>query len=610
MVIQHEGMPGELKIDSEEASVVVSKSLISPIGKCLARTANIPAVLVATILLVTTPVWSQNQIGLVHVTACGPQSFPSSTCTIPTTSTGNLLVVAWTSNNGGGGAVITSVADNANNVYAEAGNARAVDASANSMADVWYSKNIHSGATVVTVTPSLAGTTGTVVVWEFSGVDTLAPLDQTAVFNTQIATTTPSAAAVTTSAASEVVISVANIQGAVTGLIAGSLFSSDSIANGNGWAHLVTSTVGTYQAQWNNSVSGTYAASTVSFKAASSGSALNACDLNTDGVDNVLDVNRAVNMALALSPCAANINGPNICNIVTVQRVVNSSLPGGACIVDAASVIPTGLSCNPSSVNAPGTSSCTGTLSAAAPSGGLTLTLSSNNANAIVPSSVTAASGASTFGFTATVGSITTDQTAVLTASANGASPTASLSLTAPAQLSAVSCSPTAVGSGQTSICTVTLTKVATTATTVSLSSNVGTLSVPATLTISGAGSGAFVATAGTVGSNQTATITASLNGLSKTTTVSLTASVVSHSVTLTWVASTSANVAGYNVYRGTISGGPYATKVNPSLIAGLTYTDTAVLAGQTYYYVAKAVDTSGAESAPSTQVTAVIPTP
>jgi len=40
----------------------------------------------------------------------------------------------------------------------------------------------------------------------------------------------------------------------------------------------------------------------------------------------------------------------------------------------------------------------------------------------------------------------------------------------------------------------------------------------------------------------------------------------------LTWTASTS-TVSGYNVYRGTATGGPYA-KINPSLVTTLTYTD------------------------------------
>jgi hypothetical protein len=81
------------------------------------------------------------------------------------------------------------------------------------------------------------------------------------------------------------------------------------------------------------------------------------------------------------------------------------------------------------------------------------------------------------------------------------------------------------------------------------------------------------------------------------------------HSVTLTWVASTSPNVTGYNAYRGTISGGPY-TKLNSSLLSATTYTDQAVQAGDTYYYVTTAVDSQGVESAYSNEAMAVVPSP
>jgi hypothetical protein len=80
------------------------------------------------------------------------------------------------------------------------------------------------------------------------------------------------------------------------------------------------------------------------------------------------------------------------------------------------------------------------------------------------------------------------------------------------------------------------------------------------------------------------------------------------HSVDLTWNASTSV-VVGYNVYRGTTSGGPYS-KINSSLDGSTAYTDSTVQAGQTYYFVTTAVDSTGAESVYSNQVTAVIPTP
>jgi len=80
----------------------------------------------------------------------------------------------------------------------------------------------------------------------------------------------------------------------------------------------------------------------------------------------------------------------------------------------------------------------------------------------------------------------------------------------------------------------------------------------------------------------------------------------VVHSAALVWTASTS-TVAGYNVYRGTVSGGPY-TKINSSLVGALTYTDSTVQSGTTYYYVITAVDSSGTESVFSNQVSAAIP--
>jgi hypothetical protein len=81
------------------------------------------------------------------------------------------------------------------------------------------------------------------------------------------------------------------------------------------------------------------------------------------------------------------------------------------------------------------------------------------------------------------------------------------------------------------------------------------------------------------------------------------------HTVSLTWTASTSSNVVGYNVYRGTTAGGPY-NKLTSSAVAGTAYTDNAVDAGKTYYYVATAVDGSGNESVYSSEAMAVIPTP
>jgi hypothetical protein len=83
----------------------------------------------------------------------------------------------------------------------------------------------------------------------------------------------------------------------------------------------------------------------------------------------------------------------------------------------------------------------------------------------------------------------------------------------------------------------------------------------------------------------------------------------VPHFVSLSWTASTSSNIAGYNVYRGSASSGPF-TIVNSSLVAGTAFTDTTVAAGQAYYYVCTAVDTNNNESAYSNTAAATVPTP
>ena len=79
------------------------------------------------------------------------------------------------------------------------------------------------------------------------------------------------------------------------------------------------------------------------------------------------------------------------------------------------------------------------------------------------------------------------------------------------------------------------------------------------------------------------------------------------HSVTLSWAASSSTGVVGYNVYRSTVSGGPYS-RMTSAPDGSLSYTDTAVTAGNSYFYVVTAVEGNGLESTYSNQAMAVIP--
>ena len=170
-----------------------------------------------------------------------------------------------------------------------------------------------------------------------------------------------------------------------------------------------------------------------------------------------------------------------------------------------------------------------------------------------------------------------------------------------------------AVGSNSTQ--TVTLTNNGTGSVTVSQANVTGAafsvsgLSLPLTLT--GGQNTTFSAKFAPSGAGgTTGSVSIVSNATNSPATVSLagTGVVTAHSVDVSWNVSTSV-VVGYNVYRATVSGGPY-TKINASLVTGTVYTDTTAQAGQTYYYVATAVDASSVESVFSNEAQAVVPTP
>jgi fibronectin type 3 domain-containing protein len=47
---------------------------------------------------------------------------------------------------------------------------------------------------------------------------------------------------------------------------------------------------------------------------------------------------------------------------------------------------------------------------------------------------------------------------------------------------------------------------------------------------------------------------------------------------------------------------------MNGSMVGGVSYADSSVQSGHTYYYVATAVDASGSESVYSNEVAAIVP--
>ncbi len=112
--------------------------------------------------------------------------------------------------------------------------------------------------------------------------------------------------------------------------------------------------------------------------------------------------------------------------------------------------------------------------------------------------------------------------------------------------------------------------------------------------------------TAGSV----TGSVTVASNATNSPTTITLSGTGVSASapsVALTWDASMSAGMVGYNVYRATPPSTTY-TKLVSSPVSGLKYMDQTLAAGTTYNYVVTAVNSSGEESAYSVPAIVVLP--
>ena len=372
------------------------------------------------------------------------------------------------------------------------------------------------------------------------------------------------------------------------------------------------------------------------------------------------------------------------------------------------------LSCASSSMNGAGSDACTVTLSAAAPSGGISVTLSTSNGAVKVPSSVTVPGNATSVGFTATVSAVKTTQSATLTAKANGVTKSFTLQLNpaiAPV-LSTLSCASASMAGNGSDACTVTLSAAALSGgMSVTLSSSNGAVRVPSSVTVPGnATSVGFTAAVSAVKTTQSATLTAKANGVTKsfalklyagtatlsvnstsigfgnvelnttasqpltlkstgtapvtisaatltgtgftisgvsfplvlnpsqtaalnvqfapsakglvtgrltisstggTAVISLsgTGEVALHEVDLSWDApgSSSVSIVGYNVYRSAAAVSSYQ-RMNSAAVTPTQYADKTVQSGKSYDYVVKSLDSAGVESAPSNVTRVVIP--
>lgn len=185
------------------------------------------------------------------------------------------------------------------------------------------------------------------------------------------------------------------------------------------------------------------------------------------------------------------------------------------------------LSCSPSSLGPGAATTCTVKLSG---SSGATVTIGTTGSISVGASSLTIPYGSSSGTFTATAGQFTADQSATVTASLNGSSAPASISLVTSPLVSALQCLTSSLGSNASTTCTVTLTKAAPAGgALVTLAGGIANVfAVPASIIVpANSTTATFTVGTGSISSNQSATVTASLNGSSKSATISLTTSVL-----------------------------------------------------------------------------------
>ncbi len=176
---------------------------------------------------------------------------------------------------------------------------------------------------------------------------------------------------------------------------------------------------------------------------------------------------------------------------------------------------------NPSAVIGGQSATGTVTLTTAAPAGGVMINLSNANVAASVPSSVSVPAAATSANFSVTTNSVTVTTVGNITASYDGVTKSATLTVNPQpgAALSALSLNPTSVRGGNSSVGTVTLTAPAPTGGLVVAlsSSNSSKAAVPATVTVlAGSTTATFNVTTVSVSRKIIVSISASRGGITK----------------------------------------------------------------------------------------------
>ncbi len=510
----------------------------------------------------TTPATVASTITYVQSNYATPQS-ADTTVTVPFTSAQtagdlNVVVVGWNDST----ATVSSVTDTSGNVYALAVGPTMVSGYLSQ--SIYYAKNVvtaAAGANAVSVSFSTAASDPDIRILEYSGADPNNPVD---VASAATGNSTNSSAAASTTNSTDLIFGANIVTSTTSGPGAGFTQRLLTSPDGDIAEDEMATAAGSYTAAAPMS-SGLWIMQMVAFRTPV-GSGVSS-DPGT----------------LAASPTTVSFGSVAVGG-TSSQTVVLSNTAGATVTVSQATVTGTGFAAS-----------------------GLSLPLTLSSGQSVSFSVTFAPTASGSVSGSLSLASNATDSTLAVILSGTGTTQTLSMS---PATLSFGD-----VLIGSTSVLPVVATNTGTTSITLSQATISGTgfsftgPSLPVTLA-SGQAASFSVTFAPTTGGNVTGSLSVVSTASNSPTSSSLSAAGVNqHSVALTWTASTTSGVTGYDVYRGTISGGPY-TLLNSSPTSSTSYTDTTVEAGQTYYYVATAVNSSGVQSTDSNQVTAVVSFP
>ncbi|HEX4039285.1 MAG TPA: choice-of-anchor D domain-containing protein [Acidobacteriaceae bacterium] len=615
---------------------------VSTLGLTQSAKRRFPAgsLLAAAFLLACWPC-AARAASFVQVVASTPQS-PQSTLTIryakaETAGDLNIVVVGWNDTT----AAVQSVQDSAGNLYRLAIGPTTANGLEQS---IYYAPQIAGGSNTVTVKFSRAAVYPDVRILEYSGYSAL-----DVVAASQGSGSSSATGAATTTTANELIFGANTVKTAVNR--AGSGFTARIITSDGDLAEDKTvSVVGSNSVKASLDSPGAWVMQMATFSAGNgsvqsalsalscassseTGAASDVCTviLTAAAPSGGLAVSLASNNSAVTVPASVTVPAGSItasftattAAVTSAQTATLTASAGGvsrtfAISLTSAPAALSALSCASSSETGAASDVCTVTLTTAAPSGGLAVSLASNNSAVTVPASVTVPAGSITASFTATTAAVTSAQTATLTASAGGTSNSFALQLKA--YVATLSVSGSSIAFGNVSLNTpatqpVTLTASGTAPVTVSNGTLSGTgfsmsgISYPLTLQAGQAATievtfdpSAAGAATGAVTLNSNCSMGAMAIGLTGTGTAA------TYSVDLSWNAPTSSPdpVAGYRIYRAT-NGGSYQL-LNSSLNASTSFTDSSVSAGSSYDYEVTSVDADGNESTPSNIYAPAIP--